>query len=260
MPKISFERPPLVEVSFGVQFERLTAFRSGHFGLFWSRLANDFPETADRPPMAPLASGATTDEWLPLPRVWFVHRDKHLLIQVQNDRFLLNWRRLRDDAVYPRFDTVLPVFIGYLKSWEAYCEASRLGGLKLNEAELTYVNHIPKGRGWAKREDLSHLVPSLVSAISADRMPLPVSIASTAVYDFATLQLRADLKHGYTGSGDDRQEIVVLDMKAESAGRLPAGPEGLEVWFKDANDAIVRSFVALTSDSVQREVWKRVDS
>lgn len=255
-PKITFERPPLIEVSFAVQFERLMSFRTGHFGLFWAQIHRDFPETADRPPLSPINAGQSAGEWLPLPRVWFVHKDKQLLLQLQDDRFILNWRRIMDDAVYPRFDTVFPLFLDHLKRWEAYCEFAKIGPLNIRNCELTYVNHIPKGEGWVEQKELAALFPGLMASDAPKGMPARTGFAYSSVHEFPTLQLRADIRHGFIG--EERKEIMGLELKAESAGHLRQGADALKQWFADANEAIVTSFVAMTNPTTQKEVWKLV--
>lgn len=258
MPHVTFQSPPLIEVSFAVQFERLGSFRTAHFGLFWSSLLRDFPETADRPPLAPVNASQSIGDWLPLPRVWLVHKDKQILLQLQSDRFILNWRRIQDDTVYPRFEHVFPQFVGYLKQWEAFCEAAKIGPIDLRECELTYVNHIPRGEGWNDPSELAGLFPGLIAPETPKELPARTGVAYSSVHSFPTLQLRADVRLGHVG--DERKEIVGLELKAESAGRWRRGANELEQWFSEANEAIVRSFVAMTSPTTQKEVWKLVSN
>src|SRR5512138_2194313 len=103
--RITFERPPLVEVSFGLFFSPLLDFKISHFGAFWTRLRPDFSETADRPIVADSAAAPAlvSQEWPLFPRVWYVHKDRAQILQLQTDRFYFNWRKSSDGALYPRF-------------------------------------------------------------------------------------------------------------------------------------------------------------
>src|SRR5688572_27869760 len=94
MGKTTFERPPLVEVSFGVMFAPLTAMRTAHFGAFWSRVREEFDQTDDKPAVmtdVQEASVTQVGDWFPLPRVWYVQKDGGAILQLQPNRFYFNW-------------------------------------------------------------------------------------------------------------------------------------------------------------------------
>ena len=88
-PLPEFERPPLNEVVFGVQFEPLAALRAAHYGLYWSRIRSRYGTTEDKAPLAyvlelnePKQSAAEISliTEMPTPRVWFVDSEKTGLI------------------------------------------------------------------------------------------------------------------------------------------------------------------------------------
>jgi uncharacterized protein (TIGR04255 family) len=96
-----FERPPLVEVVLSVQFSDLRGYRSVHPGLLWDRKFRDsFPEFAEHAPLSPVfetfgptpteGPGFTLEQLPgpPVPRLWFMNKDRSHLIQVQANRFL----------------------------------------------------------------------------------------------------------------------------------------------------------------------------
>ena len=43
-----FRDPPVVETVLSVQFDRLTAARTAHFGLYWNEVHERFPKTEER--------------------------------------------------------------------------------------------------------------------------------------------------------------------------------------------------------------------
>ncbi|MGH7048593.1 MAG: hypothetical protein ACREE2_19635, partial [Stellaceae bacterium] len=49
-----FDNRPVVETVLSAQFERLAAMRSVHFGLFWQRVKDEFPNTEEHPALSPV--------------------------------------------------------------------------------------------------------------------------------------------------------------------------------------------------------------
>jgi hypothetical protein len=47
-----FDNPPVVETVLSAQFERLTALRTVHLGLFWQRVRSEFPNVEEHPALA----------------------------------------------------------------------------------------------------------------------------------------------------------------------------------------------------------------
>ena len=115
MSSPDFERPPVNEVSLGVQVEPIDGLHAAHLGLFWGRVRRDFPALEEHPPLAPtpiedVSSGPRLLDLQvqmltvpPVPRLLFIDGSGTELLQVQSDRFIANWRRLAGADVYPRY-------------------------------------------------------------------------------------------------------------------------------------------------------------
>src|SRR4051812_34284793 len=98
---VTFERPPVNEVVLSVQFATEVVDEVGMLANFWPQVREAFPLHEKQPPLPPM----TEEFGLPsgdgpqfqflqgpmAPRYWFVSSDKTSLIQVQADRFTLNW-------------------------------------------------------------------------------------------------------------------------------------------------------------------------
>ena len=109
MPAVNYKNPPISEVSFGLAFTPLDGFRTSHYGLFWNQIRSDYPETVDQPPILTQLPSISIQEnkfSFPLPRCWYIHRDRKLLIQLQSDRIWLNWRHLTSADDYPHFPSI----------------------------------------------------------------------------------------------------------------------------------------------------------
>lgn len=150
-PLAKFHRPPLIEVVHGVQFSPLP-MTIVHPGLFYERIKERYPQTQTQPPLAPVREnfgGGMPMLWpfgflqqTDLPRAWFVSEDDTMLIQLQNDRLLLNWRCGPQSAEYPHFDHVSAEFQRIYSVLEAFAEEKGLGPIQPNQCEMTYINHL----------------------------------------------------------------------------------------------------------------------
>lgn len=257
--KITFERPPLVEVSFGLFFEPLRDFRTSHFGAFWTRLRPEFIETADKPVVAEQASTISfQQEWFPLPRVWYVHKDKTQLIQLQTDRFYFNWRKASDGTLYPRFDSLEPVFMKYLGVLNSFLSDEGLGTLNILACELTYTNHLFQGEEWSDLASAAELFPGALCSRSPAALGTSKGFAWQGQYEQDRVRLRADIRHG-SSSGDPKRELFVLELRARSRQKL-GSIDTVRECVRVCNESIVKAFVDLTSPGVQKEHWRRVSS
>ena len=156
-----FEKPPVVETVLSVQFEKLTAMQSLHLGLFGREMQENFPRTEERVPLPPVIEQFS--EALPqgvrvqfeaveahsLPRLLLFNTAGTELIQIQNDRFIRNWRKAEEQDRYPHYEPYIkPAFERDFQKFQAFLAEEKLGPLKINQCEVTYVNHIISGEGW----------------------------------------------------------------------------------------------------------------
>lgn len=148
-----FSEPPLNEVVIGVQFDPIEGFCAVNLGEVYELYSGEYPKVEEHPPLEPrietfggLRSSpqVTFDIGPPpiRPRLWFKSDDDDHLLQIQEDRFFLNWRRRSNGGSYPHFEGVLEKFDASLSKLAAHFLESA-GPLKINQAEVTYVNIIP---------------------------------------------------------------------------------------------------------------------
>lgn len=149
-----FENPPLKEVSFLVQFDPIPGFHIGMVGLLWEKFRKEFPLFEEA---APLVTEIEKFGLLPprrdiqfqvlgkpdTPRAFFISTCKQWLIQVQADRFGLNWRQL-DSAfpAYPRYRSTSARFFSELDKFKSFLKEQDLFLTPILQLELTYVNSI----------------------------------------------------------------------------------------------------------------------
>jgi uncharacterized protein (TIGR04255 family) len=253
MGDVTFRRPPLIEVSFGLRFRRPPALHVAHYGLFWANIVRDFPDTLDQPPIADPQT--PPPEWFG-PRVWLVHRDKALLLQLQYDRFHVNWRRLTPDVEYPRFTTLAPLFRIYCTAWAEFLDRFGLGRLEDLRAELSYVNHLEPSEGWPKVSDIGRVITPLQADATVGEA-LPTVVTWGATFELAHTRTSADLKTMMRP--ENVEKLFQLEIKAESSEPLSSVEEAL-LWAERANGDIVTTFCSITSNWAQKELWDRGDN
>lgn len=161
-----FSSPPVVETVLSVQFDRLKAAHSAHFGLYWREVLSRFPKTEERgelpqvierqPELPPARVGIQFEalEAPPTPRFWFTNSDGTELIQLQRDRFIKNWRKVGEGDKYPRYERVRDGFERDFAGFREFVSSHDLGSIHITQCEVSYINHIVAGEGWQTYADL----------------------------------------------------------------------------------------------------------
>ena len=164
-----FRHPPVVETVLSVQFDRLSAARTAHFGMYWNEIYQRFPKTEERaelpaaverqPDLSPSAVGIQFEalEAPPTPRFWFANEEGTELIQLQRDRFIKNWRKAGEGDEYPRYEHVREGFERDFSGFRDFVSEHQLGSIRINQCEVTYINHIVAGQGWDSHADISRV-------------------------------------------------------------------------------------------------------
>ena len=157
-----FDSPPLVETVLSVQYERLQNMSPAYFGLYWHRIRDRYPTSEEQPPLLPQFEQNTVrapqslrlEFQQNMHRLWLLNIDKTEMIQVQNDRFIKNWRKHESES-YPRYEPVIrPAFERDYRDFVEFVSDEKLGEVKINQCEVTYVNHIISGEGWRTWDEI----------------------------------------------------------------------------------------------------------
>lgn len=148
-----FDRPPVVEVSVGVQFEPQPALRSFEIGGLRETWRDQYPVVEEQPPLPPaieLEPGAFPNFQVFVgpqsTRLWFISPDRASLVQLQPDRLHFNWRESEGSSDgYPEWDQVREVFVARLVETLEWV-AGTSGGPPppITQVEITYINAIQK--------------------------------------------------------------------------------------------------------------------
>ncbi len=262
----NFENPPVVETVLSVQFERLSAMQSVHFGLFWRKMQRSFPKTEERLALPavverfpePISRGGRiqfeTVESPALPRLWLVNEAGTEMIQVQSDRFIKNWRKVEEKDRYPHYEPVIkPAFERDFHEFQLFLAEEGLGIIKVNQCEVTYVNHLVSGEGWQKLDEADRIFtfwnqPESPVPGKAEDFGMHARFPITDERGHAIGRLHLDVQPALRAN--DNRPMYVMNLTARGL----YGP-GLE-FFDIGRQWIVKSFEQLTTAEMHR-IWRK---
>jgi len=259
-----YENPPIIEVVFGIHFETLQSFKAPHTGFFWDMLnREEYPECEERPPIGfvqevfgetPPLPSVSIEQFShpPLPRLLFINKVKNHLMQVQQDGFLQNWRKLQADTKYPQYEELFPKFLNSWELFSSFVKEQEIGELKVRQYELTYINHILRGQGWVYPNDVGSVFRDLRYSKDKRLLLEPESVAWRTTYRLPDNKGRLHVKINQAVSRQNKDQVFVLDLTARGISN-----EGIQEWFDMAHEWIVRGFEDLTTSEIQEKVWKK---
>lgn len=252
-----YTNPPVIEVVSGFVLQPVQGLTLPHFGLFWHRIRDEYPEAKHAAPLG-LDESLVLDPdvgLLPPPRIWLIGKAQDQLIQLQRDRFYFNWREGPHKSQYVSY---AEIFKRFQAAWELY--AGFLADVALappiiRECELTYINHVPVSAGWTSMDDAGRVfVPLACPRGSTGFLPIPRSIAWTATFELPDAKGRLAAKIHPAFRGEQRESILVLELSAKGLG-AGTNDDAIEGWFETAHEWIVKGFEDLTSPDIQRRIW-----
>ena len=261
---VKFDKPPVIEVVCCMTFALSSPLKAAHIGTFWDSIRSEFPNTEDAAPLAAIQevqSDASVDVQLqflqlpPLRRTWFLSEDGRHLVQLQDDRFIYNWKRIDANDPYPSYDEVVAGFKAQWDRFSDFVRAQQLGDLTVNQLELTYVNHIPV----ASLGDVQtyNVFTDHQLAGSPDRfLPAPKAFKWATSYDLPNGEGRLHTLSQLAKITATAESVVRMDLTARG---MPsnASQDGCIAWFDMAHEWITHGFADLTLPALQNNVWRR---
>jgi uncharacterized protein (TIGR04255 family) len=266
-PGFSLERPPLIELVVGVQFDRLPVLTAAHLGVFWRELGADWPDVNEAPVIEPQFERFAEESALPFfpglrlklssqPEVRLQIRNSTQvrMVQVQNGRLHYNWLR-REGENYPSYPQVKQEFDKVLGRFREFVVREVGGEFQPNQWELTYVDHIPKGTIWTSPEQWPRIFRNwcVVPFEHADMQM--EALEAEWHYEIKPSAGRLHLKLS-TGRTAKPVEEDVLIVNTTARGPVKPGDEDytLDKGLDRGHKAVVAAFERLTSDTAQ-DYW-----
>jgi uncharacterized protein (TIGR04255 family) len=180
-------------------------------------------------------------ELLELPelrRTWLLNAEGTHLIQLQEDRFIFNWKRTEDDAAYPSYQNVIQGFRTQWANYERFLVEQGLGEPTPVQLDLTYFNMLVGLPSYFKDH---------VRVIAEDRfLPEPEAINWRSQFPLPNgagrLHVTA-ISSRHLGSG---RTGIRLDLTARGLPK-DVSAAGCEAWFTMAHEWITQGFTDLTT-------------
>lgn len=172
IPTSPLSASPLLEMTLSVQFASLASLRTLHLGLLWSRIRERYPTYSDGPAIAPVFEmfggpfNSSQQHFsfqlmgMPVPRVIFESADHAFLLQMQQDRIMLTWRRFPAEVAYPGYEVMRARLAQEVEEIGAFLQTERLGPIQANQCELTYINAITLPGDGSVHEHLERVTPA----------------------------------------------------------------------------------------------------
>jgi uncharacterized protein (TIGR04255 family) len=261
-----FEDPPVVETALSVEFAPLAGWSIVHFGLFWHEIRAEYPAFEIQPPLLsqiekfgeeakkPQAINLQITNPMPV-RCWFFDQSQTRLIQVQKDRLIYNWRKVAGPEPYPHYENIRPAFEREWHRFRQFLESNGLPAPTVHQCEVTYVNHIDRGKGWQTMADLPEVFPSWSGALSEGFLPVPEAVGFNTSYGMPGDQGRLHIQVQPAIRLSDAKEILQLTLTARGRPDSPDVGDVLK-WFDLGREWVVRGFTDFTSPKMHA-LWKR---
>ncbi|GAB4568134.1 MAG: hypothetical protein Tsb0020_21230 [Haliangiales bacterium] len=206
-------KPPIEEVVCGFVFASQPV-DTMDFGVYWESRRREFPSHEVQP--AILDGGAVLQMGALPMRSWLVSNDGSRVLQLQHDRFLMNWKKR--DGEYPRFRDhnnrhgLRSQAIEEFEQFAAWLTQRTGQSVQPSRYELTKVDVLKKGEHYDNIDQLGELMS--VAKVFADIQvtdPQLLHLRLVETHDQATTNLqivvnqdrvRLETRHLFPANGD----------------------------------------------------------
>lgn len=165
---VFFEHSPVVEVAVSIEFLQLPGLGAVRLVRLHDIWRDAFPKVREQPALPPTAAmvmpgGMQTFQFqigngLPPLRVWMLNESEDELLQVQNDRLFLNWRKaFGGDRPYPRYEHLKEVYLQVFAQFLDSLKQEPVGTFQPHTAVVTYVNRFKFEEGESLKDAFAPL-------------------------------------------------------------------------------------------------------
>lgn len=251
---ITFDAPPLNEVTLGRVFLLRPDFLVPHFGSFWETIRSDFPSVQHANPI--IAAPSSFEEGIILPRVWFVSGDKALLLQLQQNRFHFNWRKT-GDASYVRFPFIQTKAIELWGKLDAFVTRELGRALSPVHNELSYINIIEAEPNQSEFEVADWCMRNFKWVGAAGGLGMPRTVSHSAAFRISDDVGDLLVSLSSASRQDNGAPIARLEFTVRGGDPRTDGID-FSTWSTRAHDALVAAFRDLT-DPKMHSKWKLME-
>lgn len=251
-PAGGYTSPPVVETAIAFEFQPRPEIGIRELVHVGDHLPGGFNRFEQHPPLPPRAVDLPPENdsgWQILPRLWAIDDTRQLLVQLQVDRVVLNWRKTSEPAPYPGHQELLTEFEGIWSGVQGgYTEA----GVPLptpSVAEFTYVNQIQDEDGFNWTHLFSPVYrPELEGVVGAMHFQM-----ERALIDPEVEQPLGMITVEAHKTALSEPSVLIVSTRIYTT----TDPDPL-ARLADAHSTSLRMFQALTTDEAQ-DRWRRAD-
>jgi len=256
----SFKAPPLNEVAMSVQFMPCRGYTSLTAAKVWDLFSSDFTTVQEQQALTPSFEtfGPSRQQinfgFIQGPisnRFAFISVIGDEVIQFQSDKFIHNWRKVDNNMVhhtYPHFEKIFKNFCSEINKLDDFFIEQQGSPIVVNQAEITYVNHIDIAGNRNPSDWLRYIAP--------------VGVADDFVGNFRRVLYGQDGKPEArliceSASATDAQgrPLIVMTLTIRGAPKGTGVHAALE-FLRKSRETIVGTFAELTTDSAHG-IWER---
>lgn len=256
LPK--FHKPPVVEAFCGISFQELQNLHAPQLGKLWDGIRRTYPRIETQPPlMTPLPGGVPTvifggpTQF----RTWFLTDDKTILVQIQRDRLIVNWRK-QESSVYPSFNVLSKHFTSVFAKFGRFINDLGLEALRFTGLEFGYVNVVPLAAPVSSTQDVTNIFPIFDLASKGSVLGSLSALNFQAQFDLLPENGQLHVTIQSTQRPNDGAPVLRCDLV--SRWQSPQIVEsGVLPWLTAAHEITVKAFVSITSRQIQKAEWER---
>jgi len=257
----AYDRPPVIEVALAIQFESAIGYRSVDLARIAEPWRDMLPNVSERPQLAPIAvepdrpavALELSDE-TETPRLWLQNSDGSQLLQLQQDRLVVNWRKLPKDTPYPHYATIRAFLVEAWKRLSRVVEQIDLTLPAPSISEVLYVNRPEAGEGCDSPDGMSAIVAPWTGSMNDDFLPAPSGAGFFTRFELPDGRGWLAIE-GQSGQSGDGRWITGLNLVSRGRASSPDLDGALD--FMDlAHEWIVRGFTCITTAEAH-ERWGR---
>jgi len=256
-----YTRPPVVEVALAIQFGAAIGYKARDLAEIADHWKDECPEVEERTPLPMMGFGSESpdvmldvDDGTDVPRLWLQNGSGDRVVQLQQDRIVVNWKQESGQGTYPRYGSIREALRGAWRKLEM-----AVGGLGLQQpqpsvCEAQYINHLGPDQGWFSTEDTARLIAPWKGTMSDDFLP-PNSHGMFLLH-FHLPDQRGWLNiEGWPANHVTNEKMLVLNLTARGRASSPDLTSALD--FMDlAHEWIVRGFTSVTTSEAHK-IWER---
>jgi uncharacterized protein (TIGR04255 family) len=261
----SFRKPPAIERVLSVQFRELAGFDLVHYGMWFDRIRSDFPLSTRQERLLPIVeqfpqsagqrhARIGIEVGVPLGRCVFSSRPPSTrLLQLQPDRFAMNWRRQAGDD-YLRFPQTSERFEQSFQEFSHFCSEFALPEPIVELCEVTYVNRIACPDDTSAAEFSAQVFGEGILGGREEWLPAPSGFSVNRRFDFPDEKGRL---YAEAASAEDQNgRFLLLKMIGRTVTR---NDDRWQERMNLAHDWVVNGFKAITEESIRYDIWEQCD-